>query len=601
MTGLDYTRADLDTRSRFAVTKEQSQRLITALVANQPIAGAVLISTCNRTELYVSIPDDAPTDLSPTALLCEMVEQDYTACQGYFVERENDLAISHLSRVAAGLDSQILGDDQIITQTREALELARELGTADSYLETFFRQAISAAKAIKTNVIMKALGAASVPLETIKTLKTLTAFAGKKAVVIGNGVIGRSVAELLINEGVSVTVTLRQYHRGAVQVPAGAATIGYIDRYQAIDGADIVVSATTSNHYTLRTDELTNLISKPHIIIDLAVPRDVEPTIDDLGEVRLLTVDDIAAESQQLSAESLATVAAIIDEHANKYLAWKKNKEALAGLELSQPTDVSDSTPGNVTRVTPPEKGRQMRISAVGLGPGNPEYMAPRARQAILESDCVVGYISYLRLIPDLLTGKQTIATGMRSETKRCQAAIDEALKGQQVCVVCSGDAGVYGMAGLLFELAEGHPELEIEVVPGITAATAAAAVLGSPLTNDFAVISLSDLLTPWDVIAKRLEAAAAADLVLCLYNPQSHKRDDYLRRACDILLRHKPPDTNCGYVRNAFRGEASESQLCTLDRLAGEPVDMLTTVIVGNSDTRVTSGKLVTARGYRL
>jgi len=227
--------------------------------------------------------------------------------------------------------------------------------------------------------------------------------------------------------------------------------------------------------------------------------------------------------------------------------------------------------------------------------------MAPRAREAIEQSDVIVGYTSYMRLIADLLEGKQTISTGMRSEALRCQAAIDEALKGRLVSVICSGDAGVYGMAGLLYELAEGYPEIEIEVIPGITAATAAAAILGSPLTNDFAVISLSDQLTPWSVIEKRLAAAAEADMVVCLYNPQSNSRSDYLKRACEVLMRHKPRDTNCGYVRNAFRGDEVYRQICLLDELAEEPVDMLTTVVVGNSSTRVTNGKLVTARGYRI
>ncbi|MCL2137278.1 MAG: precorrin-3B C(17)-methyltransferase [Coriobacteriia bacterium] len=245
-----------------------------------------------------------------------------------------------------------------------------------------------------------------------------------------------------------------------------------------------------------------------------------------------------------------------------------------------------------------------MKIYAVGLGPGDMAYLAPGAKEAIKRSDVVVGYTSYIKLIPDLLAGKEAISTGMRSEAKRCQAAIDEALQGKVVSVVCSGDAGVYGMAGLLFELVEARhveAEVEIEVVPGITAATAAAAVLGSPLTNDFAVISLSDLLTPWEVIEKRLNAAALSDMVVCLYNPQSSKRSDYLSRAVQIVMQYREASTVCGYVRNAFRGESQSERVCTLEALPDEPVDMLTTVIIGNSDTRVIAGKMVTARGYRI
>ena len=189
----------------------------------------------------------------------------------------------------------------------------------------------------------------------------------------------------------------------------------------------------------------------------------------------------------------------------------------------------------------------------------------------------------------------------MKGEAQRCRSAIDQALKGKRVCVVSSGDAGIYGMAALLYELAEKHPAIEIEVIPGITAAVSAAAILGSPLSNDFAVISLSDLLTPWEIIEKRLDACAAADMVICLYNPRSIKRSDYLKRASAVALRYQPPQTNCGYVRNALRGEKCESRVCTLAELQETQVDMFTTVIIGNSYTKIINGKLVAVRGYKL
>jgi precorrin-3B C17-methyltransferase len=156
-------------------------------------------------------------------------------------------------------------------------------------------------------------------------------------------------------------------------------------------------------------------------------------------------------------------------------------------------------------------------------------------------------------------------------------------------------------MASLLYELADEYPNVEIEVIPGITAAVSAAAILGSPLTNDFAVISLSDLLTPWDVIERRLDACNSADMVVCLYNPQSKKRVDHLEKACDVALRHKPPNINCGYVRNAFRGGEAESRICSLSELRMAQVDMFTTIIIGNSATKIIDGKLVTTRGYDL
>ena len=242
-----------------------------------------------------------------------------------------------------------------------------------------------------------------------------------------------------------------------------------------------------------------------------------------------------------------------------------------------------------------------MKLFAVGLGPGDIDYLVPRAKEVILKSDVVVGYTSYIELIPELTKGKEVIATGMKSEADRCQAAIGEALKGKQVCVVSSGDSGVYGMAALLYELAKKHPAIEIEVVPGITAAVSVAAILGSPLTNDFAAISLSDLLTPWDVIEKRLDACSAADMVICLYNPQSAKRSGYLEKACSIILRHKPAETICGYVRKAFRGKDPEKHVCSLIDLSKTEVDMFTTVIIGNSYTKIINGSMVTVRGYML
>ena len=241
-----------------------------------------------------------------------------------------------------------------------------------------------------------------------------------------------------------------------------------------------------------------------------------------------------------------------------------------------------------------------MKIYAVGIGPGHPGYLAPAARQAILESDVVAGYTVYMDLISDLLEGKTLIRTGMKSELVRCRSAVEEAKRGKTVSVVSSGDAGIYGMAPLLMELLENETEIELEIVPGITAATAAASRLGTPLSNDFAVISLSDLMTPWPVIEKRLKAAGMGDFVVCLYNPKSKTRTDHLDRACRLLLKFRSPETWCGYVRNALRNDSSQG-ICTLSELSNAEIDMLTTVIIGNSETRRIGDRLLTSRGYRL
>ena len=171
--------------------------------------------------------------------------------------------------------------------------------------------------------------------------------------------------------------------------------------------------------------------------------------------------------------------------------------------------------------------------------------------------------------------------------------------QGETVSVVCSGDAGVYGMAGLIYELSNEFPPIDIEVVPGVTAALAGAAVLGAPLTHDFAVVSLSDLLTPWELIEKRLACAAEADFCIALYNPASKKRHDYLQKACDVLQKHKSPDTVCGLVRNIGR-EGQYAEVMPLKQLSHTQADMFTTVFIGNAQTKMLHGKMVTPRGYR-
>ena len=240
-----------------------------------------------------------------------------------------------------------------------------------------------------------------------------------------------------------------------------------------------------------------------------------------------------------------------------------------------------------------------MKVTVIGLGPGGGADLTGRARAALEGCDLLVGYTAYIDLVKDQFPDKETLSTGMRREVDRCRAAVEAALEGRDVAVVCSGDAGVYGMAGLIYEVAQEYPSIEIEVVPGITAACGGAAVLGAPLTHDFAVVSLSDLLTPWQTIERRLAATARADFVLCLYNPASRSRPDYLKRACDILLAAgKSPDTVCGTVRNIGRA-GEEGRTLTLGELRDAPVDMFTTVFVGSSQTRVLGGNMVTPRGY--
>lgn len=239
------------------------------------------------------------------------------------------------------------------------------------------------------------------------------------------------------------------------------------------------------------------------------------------------------------------------------------------------------------------------KIYVTGLGPGAADQMTIRARKVLERCPVIIGYTVYIDLIRDEFPDKTYLSTPMRKEADRCRMAFAEAEKGQDVAMVCSGDAGIYGMAGLICEIGRDYPEIGIEIVPGITAASGGAAVLGAPLMHDFAVISLSDLLTPWEKIERRLDATAAADFVICLYNPSSRKRADYLERACEIVLKHKKGDTVCGIVRNIGR-EGESCEILSLEQLREKKVDMFTTVFIGNSATMELNGRMVTPRGYR-
>ena len=239
------------------------------------------------------------------------------------------------------------------------------------------------------------------------------------------------------------------------------------------------------------------------------------------------------------------------------------------------------------------------KIYVVGIGPGEYEQMTMRAANALKSCDTIVGYTVYIDLVKEHFADKEFLTTPMKKEVDRCVLAFEEAKKGKIVAMICSGDAGVYGMSGLMYEVGVNYPDIEVEVIPGVTAATGGAAVLGAPLIHDFCLISLSDLLTPWEKIEKRLLMASEADFVICLYNPSSKKRHDYLQKACDLMMQHKSPDTVCGIVLNIGR-EGEERKVMTLKELRDTKVDMFTTVFIGNSQTKELNGNMVTPRGYK-
>ena len=239
-------------------------------------------------------------------------------------------------------------------------------------------------------------------------------------------------------------------------------------------------------------------------------------------------------------------------------------------------------------------------IYVTGIGPGDENMMTVRVREILDSVDVIAGYTVYIDLIKDRYKNKELISTPMKQEKERCRICFEKADEGRTVALVCSGDAGIYGLASLILEMSTDYPETEIEIVPGITAASSGAAVLGAPLNHDFCVISLSDLLTPWEKIEKRLCCAAQGDFAMAIYNPSSHKRADYLEKACDILLEYIDGDTPCGYVENIGR-EGTNAVTCSLRELRDTRVNMFTTVFIGNSNTEIINGKLVTKRGYRI
>ena len=237
-------------------------------------------------------------------------------------------------------------------------------------------------------------------------------------------------------------------------------------------------------------------------------------------------------------------------------------------------------------------------LYVVGFGSGARDCMTAAAEQALLKSDLIIGYKTYTALMKPFFPDKQFLENGMRQETERVRLALEYA-QTQTVSLICSGDPELYGMAALAYEYLAEYPGTDIEIIPGITAAFSGGAVLGAPLTHDTAIISLSDLLTPMEKIETRLRCAAEGDFVIVLYNPSSRQRADYLQRACDMFLRFRSPETVCGYVRNIGR-DGEHSRICTLSELRDEQVDMFTTVYIGNSETKIIAGKMVTPRGYR-
>ncbi|MGH4122025.1 MAG: precorrin-3B C(17)-methyltransferase [Clostridium sp.] len=237
------------------------------------------------------------------------------------------------------------------------------------------------------------------------------------------------------------------------------------------------------------------------------------------------------------------------------------------------------------------------KLYVVGIGPGGLDNLTYKAANVIKKCEVVVGYKFYIELVKEIIVGKKIISTGMKGEIERCKLALQEVRNGIDTCIISTGDPGLYGMAGLILELAY---DVEVEVIPGVSAAFCAASELGAPIMHDFCTISLSDLLTPWEVIEKRLEAAANADFVIAIYNPKSRGRKTQIERAIEIIRSHQKGDIPVGLVKNAGR-EGNDRKIVTLDTVDFEFIDMMTVVLIGNSKTYIKDGKMITPRGYNL
>ena len=326
MAGIDHTTAAIDLREKFAFTAKKTQQVMEALESDQRISGNVLLCTCNRTEWYFSCEEE--TDLNPAKIICRAAGIDDGMFSGLFTVKSDRDAALHLMEVASGLRSVILGEDQIVSQVKAAADHAREVKAADPALETLFRLAVTAAKKIKTEVRLKA-----VPVSAAKRAVELLegqpdGIEGKKALIIGNGEMGRIAADLLVETGCEVTVTLRKYKHGETIVPYGCKVVEYDSRLPEVEKSQIVISATTSPHFTLTKEMLSGLTKKPEYIIDLAVPRDIDPEIAGMDGLRYYNIDTIGGIRLNAgNSEELLKCKEIIDEYLQRFEDWLMMKE----------------------------------------------------------------------------------------------------------------------------------------------------------------------------------------------------------------------------------------------------------------------------------
>lgn len=327
MSGLEHSQVPISLRERLSFTKQQTGEMVRKLHSFPQVSGCVLISTCNRTELYLSCTEE----VVPGELLCQAAGAEYPLYQDAFVTLSEKDAVQHLMEVAAGIRSRIFGEDQIISQVKDAIAIAREAGAADSVLETLFRSAVSAGKEVRTKVRLTSVptSAASMAVDLLR--EKLGNLTGKKALVIGNGEMGRLAASLLRQEGCQVSVTLRTYRHGETIVPPGCGVVPYDQRFLHMEGCDLLLSATTSPHYTVTVEPLSKLPSLPAVLVDLAIPRDIQPEVGQLPGVSLYNIDDLGnfSESRTIPAE----VTEILNAQMENFYRWLNYKDCMTSVD----------------------------------------------------------------------------------------------------------------------------------------------------------------------------------------------------------------------------------------------------------------------------
>lgn len=327
MSGLEHSLAPISLRERLSFTKQQTAEMVQKIRSFPHILGCVLISTCNRTELYLSCSEEQ----NPGELLCQAAGAEYAPYRDVFVTRSGKKAVKHLMEVASGLRSRIFGEDQIISQVKDAVAIARQAGTADSILETLFRSAVSAGKEVRTKVRLTSVPTSAASMAVALLQEKFGELNGKKALVIGNGEMGRLSASLLERAGCRVSVTLRTYRHGETIVPPGCGVVPYEERFIHMDGCDILLSATTSPHYTVTAEQLSSLSAVPPVLIDLAIPRDIEAEVGQLPGVTLYNIDDLGSRLENRTVP--LEVTGILKAQMENFYRWLNYKDCMTSVE----------------------------------------------------------------------------------------------------------------------------------------------------------------------------------------------------------------------------------------------------------------------------